>query len=89
MKKQQQRLLSKQLITTPIVGEIAPFTKALKGGGEELKSSAMVYVPHLREKIIELLEQHARYKFNSLTNVIQQKFHVIFMSQALEHWYSG
>lgn len=58
--EKKQRLLSKELIPTQIVGEIAPFTKALKGGGEELRSSAMVYIPHLPDKIFELLEQHAR-----------------------------
>lgn len=58
--EKRQRVLSKQLVTTEIVGEIAPFTHALKGGGEEIKSSATAYVPLLREKISELLDQYAR-----------------------------
>ena len=33
--EKRQRSLSKDLITTQIVGEIAPFTKSLKGGGED------------------------------------------------------
>ncbi len=60
--EKKQRVLSKQLITTQIVGEIAPFTHALKGGGEEVKSAAMVYIQYLSEKVIELLDQYARYK---------------------------
>ena len=56
----KQRALSKQLITTEIVGEIAPFTHAIKKGGEQIKPSAMVYIPTLKEKIFELLEQYNR-----------------------------
>ena len=58
--EKKQRAVSKQLITTQIVGEIAPFTRAVKGGGEEIRRSAMIYVPYLPEKVTELLEQYAR-----------------------------
>lgn len=58
--EKQQRLLSKQLVTTEIVAELAPFTHALKGGGEEIKCGGMAYVPHLSDKVFEVLEQHAR-----------------------------
>ena len=57
----KQRLLSKELITTEIIAETAPFTHALKNAGEQVKPDAMAYVPHLQHKIFELLEQHARY----------------------------
>lgn len=55
----EQRLLSKELVTTSVLGEVAPFTKSIKGGGEEVKKDAMAYIPHLKDKIFELLEQHS------------------------------
>ena len=58
--EKSQRLLSKQLITTEIVAEIAPFTHSLKKGGEEVKSDALAYTPNLCEKVFEILEQHSR-----------------------------
>jgi hypothetical protein len=58
--EKQQRALSKELVTTEVVGEIAPFTHSIKGGGEEVKKSAMVYIPNLQDKIKEILEQLAR-----------------------------
>ena len=59
--EKKQRLLSKRLITTEVIGEVAPFTHSIKGGGEEIRKSAMAYIPNLGDKIIELLEQHHRY----------------------------
>lgn len=58
--EKKQRALSKELITTTIVSEIAPFTHALKKGGEEVRPSAMAYIPTLSEKVFELLEQYSR-----------------------------
>lgn len=59
--EKKQRLLSKQLITTEVISEILPFTYNLKkGGGEEVKPSAIAYVPYLPDKIFELLEQYSR-----------------------------
>ena len=58
--EKKQRLLSKELVTTEITAEMAPFTHALKSGGEEVRPDAMAYVPYLPEKVFELLEQHAR-----------------------------
>ena len=58
--EKNQRILSKQLITTQIASEVAPFTHQLKKGGKEVKKAAMAYIPDLVQKITELLEQHAR-----------------------------
>lgn len=58
--EKQQRLLSKQLLTTETTGETAPFTHSLKNGGEEVRKGAMAYVPCLWDKVEELLEQRAR-----------------------------
>lgn len=58
--EKKQRELSKELIPTEIVGEITPFTQAIKGGGEEVKSNAMAYIPFLQDKIVELLEELSR-----------------------------
>ena len=58
--EKEQRKLSKTLITTDIVSEMAPFTHAIKQGGEEVKPGAIAYVPVLKDKLFELLDQHAR-----------------------------
>ncbi len=55
--EKDQRALSKELVKTEIVAEIAPFTHTIKSGGEEVKPAAMAYVPHLPSKIFELLDQ--------------------------------
>ena len=54
------RSLSKEIITTEISAEIAPFTHALKGGGEEIKASAIAYIPCVADKVMELLDQYFR-----------------------------
>ena len=58
--EKEQRHRSKELVSTAITGEIAPFTHSLKKGGEEVKSGAMAYTLGLWDKIAELLEQRAR-----------------------------
>lgn len=68
--EKEQRKLSKQLITTEITGHTAPFTHALKSGGEEVKEEAMAYIPMVEEKLIELLEQRRRYVQKQLHNQI-------------------
>ena len=70
------RLLSKEIITTEIRAELAPFTSALKGGGEEVKASAMAYVPNLQDKVFDLLEECARFakfKYHQLGGNLTQK----------------
>ena len=69
--EKKQRLLSKELVSTDIIAEAAPFTFALKRGGEEVRASAMAYVPSLPDKVIELLEQHARFEHEGRDNVIE------------------
>ena len=58
--EKNQRALSSELVPTRVVGEAAPFTHALKGGGEAVKPAAMAYVAHIGDKVFELLDQYAR-----------------------------
>ena len=60
--EKKQRLLSKELVTTDILAEAAPFTFPLKRGGEEVRASAMAHIPSLLNKVLELLEQYARFE---------------------------
>ena len=57
--EKKQRALSKELITVDIKAEVSPFTFALKNGGEEIKASAIAYLPYLSDKIFELLDQYS------------------------------
>ena len=47
-----------ELIDNDLIGETAMFFFSLKSGGEEMKSSPIVYIPHLKNKIIDLLEKN-------------------------------
>lgn len=71
--EKDQRLLSKELITTEIVAECAPFTHSLSNGGKEVKSDALAYTPYLPDKIFELLEQNARYIICSAVWIVTLK----------------
>ncbi len=64
------RALSKELITTEVVAEIAPFTHSLKGGGKEVKPCAITYIKYLPDKIFELLDQHSKYVATYRHNMI-------------------
>lgn len=59
--EKRQRALSKELITVDIQAEVSPFTFSLKNGGEEVRASAIAYIPYLQDKIFELLDQYSRY----------------------------
>ena len=83
-----EKLLSKELVSTDIISEAAPFTFALKRGGEEVQASAMAYVvPSLPDKVIELLEQHARFEHEGRDNVIISIGNIYSVDQLT--WHNG
>eukprot|EP00731_Ephydatia_muelleri_P019402 Em0012g227a len=41
-------------------GEIAPFSFPLPSGGEEVKGSPLVYIPHLVDMVVHLLDENER-----------------------------
>ena len=43
-----------------INSETAPFSFGLSGGGEEVRAAAHVFIPGLREKVFQLLEENER-----------------------------
>ena len=53
---EKMRLLSKEIISVEILADISPFTRSLKGGGEEVKANAIVWISCLSDKITELLD---------------------------------
>ena len=58
-KKLRNRAL--ELMNNDLKSELALFSFPFKTGGEELRSSPIVYAPHLKNKICNLLEKNQRY----------------------------
>ncbi len=58
--ERKTRALAKTRVTTQVVVEAVPFTFSLKRGGEEVRAAPLVYIPHLEDKIWELLDQNKR-----------------------------
>ena len=50
-----------ELVGDHLVAEKAPFSFALKEGGEEIRSSSFVYVKSLQDKVESMLDQNERY----------------------------
>ena len=48
------------LVHNDFIAENAMFSFPLKSGGEELKPAPVVYVPHLKNKIFDLLDKNNR-----------------------------
>jgi len=61
--EEKQRRLSVELATTEVMAEAAPFSFSMKNGGEEVRPSPHAYIPHLAAKVMELLDQNARYAY--------------------------
>ena len=49
-----------QIVSDNLKGEIAPFSFPLLSGGEEVKGSPLVYIPHLVDMVIHLLDENER-----------------------------
>ena len=56
----KMRARAKELVEDHIVGERAPFSFALKEGGEEVRTAPYVYVSSLWVKVVALLDHHER-----------------------------
>ena len=54
------RQISCQIVSDNLKGEIAPFSFPLLSGGEEVKGSPLVYIPHLVDMVIHLLDENER-----------------------------
>ena len=54
-----------ELIGDHLVAEKAPFSFALKEGGEEIRSAPFAYVRSLQDKVDSILEQNERYMKNN------------------------
>ena len=52
-----QRVIAQRQIGEYIDSETAP---SLSGGGEELRAAAHVFIPGLREKVFQLLEENEK-----------------------------
>lgn len=59
--EKKMRLVAAGLtINNEAVAENGMFSFPMKSGGEELKSAAIAYIPHLKCKIFDLMEKNAR-----------------------------
>lgn len=56
----KMRIRAKELVEDHLVAEHAPFSFALKEGGEEVRAEPYVYVSCLWAKVEALLNQHER-----------------------------
>ena len=54
------RHISSHIVGDNLKGEIAPFSFPLLSGGEEIKGAPLVYIPHLVEKVVQLLDGNER-----------------------------
>ena len=58
--ERQLRSRAMHLTSNQLTAEEALFSFSLKSGGEELKAAPIVYIPHLKIKIFDLLEKKQR-----------------------------
>ena len=66
----KQRALSAELIGPNLKSESAPFSFSLDNHGtEEIRKAAIVYVPNLVAKVIQLLDQNNRYTRNAAAGI--------------------
>ena len=54
------RDVSKRQLGTNLAGEAAPFSFAVRSGGEDLRPAPFVFIPDLIAKVVQLLEQNKR-----------------------------
>ena len=53
--EERMHLISNQIVGDNLKGEIAPFSFTIPSGGEEIKEAPLVYIPHLVDKVVQLL----------------------------------
>eukprot|EP00731_Ephydatia_muelleri_P009823 Em0005g409a len=58
--EERMRQISCQIVGDNLKGEIAPFSFSLPSGGEEVKGSPLVYIPHLVDMVVHLLDENER-----------------------------
>ena len=52
--------ISSQIVGDNLKGEIAPFSVTIPSGGEEIKGAPLVFIPHLVDKVVQLLDGNER-----------------------------
>ena len=58
--EKKMRTRASELTDNPLNSEMALFSFPLHSGGEELRPAPIVYIPHLKNKVFELLEKNQR-----------------------------
>ena len=58
--EERMRHISSQIVGENLKGEIAPFSFPLPSGGEEIKGAPLVYIPHLVDKVVQLIDGNER-----------------------------
>ena len=54
------RHISSQIVGDNLKGEIAPFSVTIPSGGEEIKGAPLIFIPHLVDKVVPLLDGNER-----------------------------
>ena len=52
--------ISSQIVGDNLKGEIAPFSFTIPSGGEKIKGAPLVFIPHLVDKVVQLLDGNER-----------------------------
>ena len=58
--EERMRHISSQIVGNNLKGEIAPFSFTISSGGEEIKGAPLVFIPHLVDKVVQLLDGNER-----------------------------
>ena len=58
--EERMRHISSQIVGDNLKGEIAPFSVTIPSGGEEIKGAPLVFIPHLVDKVVQLLDGNER-----------------------------
>ena len=51
---------SSKIVGDNLKGEIAVFSFTISSGGEEIKGAPLVFIPHLVDKVVQLLDGNER-----------------------------
>lgn len=54
----KERSLAKELVGPNYTAEAVVLTFPLEGGGEELRKAPFAYIPDLKHKVVQLLDQN-------------------------------
>ena len=58
--EEKMRQIARGLLGENLQGEVAPFSFRLSSGGEELRGAPLVFMPDLKQKVMQMLYDNHR-----------------------------